>query len=219
MLCAGSPSQPASRSLPRWRRFFPFGRRPLPRGRHRLLGQLGRQQDLLCQPERIGAAATSPPPGATVSSPTGVAIDPAAGRIYWPNRAANKISFANTDSVGSGDPPLLAPQVLRTLPLAALGNVNADPEPPDLHVVSRNLHKRRGTVEEPGARGRHGEATRPGHQPEREVQRHPHQGTATSALRLCQRADRRVELTRRPNAHESLARSVCHQRMLRRSSR
>jgi DNA-binding beta-propeller fold protein YncE len=43
--------------------------------------------------------------GATVSKPSGLAIDPAAGRIYWANAdvATNKISFANLDGSGGGD--------------------------------------------------------------------------------------------------------------------
>jgi DNA-binding beta-propeller fold protein YncE len=40
--------------------------------------------------------------GATVSGPQGVALDPAAGRIYWAN-AVGKISFANLNGSGGGD--------------------------------------------------------------------------------------------------------------------
>jgi DNA-binding beta-propeller fold protein YncE len=40
---------------------------------------------------------------ATVNGPIGVAIDTAAGRIYWGNHNANKISFANLDGSGGGD--------------------------------------------------------------------------------------------------------------------
>ena len=41
--------------------------------------------------------------GATVSDPTGVALDPAAGLVYWADQSANKISFANVDGSGGGD--------------------------------------------------------------------------------------------------------------------
>ncbi|MCA1700155.1 MAG: hypothetical protein LC790_15120, partial [Actinobacteria bacterium] len=41
--------------------------------------------------------------GATVSSPSGVAVDPGAGRVYWANRGAGKISFARLDGTGGGD--------------------------------------------------------------------------------------------------------------------
>jgi hypothetical protein len=40
--------------------------------------------------------------GATVAGPAGVAIDPAAGRIYWAN-FGGQISFANLDGTGGGD--------------------------------------------------------------------------------------------------------------------
>ncbi|MGH2957099.1 MAG: hypothetical protein ACRDL6_08910, partial [Solirubrobacterales bacterium] len=39
---------------------------------------------------------------ATASGPTGVAIDPAAGRIYWGNLTNNTISFARLDGTGGG---------------------------------------------------------------------------------------------------------------------
>ena len=43
--------------------------------------------------------------GATVYGPDGLALDPAAGRIYWANvgAGANKISFANLNGSGGGD--------------------------------------------------------------------------------------------------------------------
>jgi DNA-binding beta-propeller fold protein YncE len=41
--------------------------------------------------------------GATVNAPVGVAIDPAARRIYWANQAGNEISFADLDGGGGGD--------------------------------------------------------------------------------------------------------------------
>ncbi len=41
--------------------------------------------------------------GATLNTPIGVAIDSAAGRIYWANFFANKISFARLDGSGGGD--------------------------------------------------------------------------------------------------------------------
>jgi hypothetical protein len=40
---------------------------------------------------------------ATVNTPTGVAVDPALGRIYWANFLANKLSFANLNGSGGGD--------------------------------------------------------------------------------------------------------------------
>lgn len=40
---------------------------------------------------------------ATVSNPFGLAIDPVAGRIYWANQGASKISFANLDGSGGAD--------------------------------------------------------------------------------------------------------------------
>ncbi|MGN6167793.1 MAG: hypothetical protein ACTHQQ_06430 [Solirubrobacteraceae bacterium] len=40
--------------------------------------------------------------GATLVNPSGVAIDPGAGKIYWANSSANTISFANLDSTGGG---------------------------------------------------------------------------------------------------------------------
>jgi hypothetical protein len=44
--------------------------------------------------------------GATVSAPWGIALDPAAGKIYWANYGigtGTKISFANLDGSGAGD--------------------------------------------------------------------------------------------------------------------
>ncbi len=41
--------------------------------------------------------------GATPSGPRGVAIDPAAGRIYWANQGNDTISYANLDGSGGGD--------------------------------------------------------------------------------------------------------------------
>jgi hypothetical protein len=41
------------------------------------------------------------PPGA-MDGPHGLAIDPASGRIYWPNFDGNSIGFANLDGSGSG---------------------------------------------------------------------------------------------------------------------
>lgn len=41
--------------------------------------------------------------GATVSGPDGVAIDPAAGRLYWANDHANTISYASLDGSGGHD--------------------------------------------------------------------------------------------------------------------
>ena len=40
--------------------------------------------------------------GATVSGPYGVAIDPAAGRIYWANGDQHTISYAKLDGSGGG---------------------------------------------------------------------------------------------------------------------
>jgi hypothetical protein len=41
--------------------------------------------------------------GATTEEPSGVAIDAAAGKIYWGNYEGNKISFANLNGTGGGD--------------------------------------------------------------------------------------------------------------------
>jgi DNA-binding beta-propeller fold protein YncE len=41
--------------------------------------------------------------GATVSGPDGLAIDPAAGRVYWANDHANSISYANLNGSGGHD--------------------------------------------------------------------------------------------------------------------
>ena len=41
--------------------------------------------------------------GASVSGPDGVAIDPAAGRLYWANEYGNSISYANLDGSGGHD--------------------------------------------------------------------------------------------------------------------
>jgi len=41
--------------------------------------------------------------GATMSFPTGVAIDPTTGRIYWANDGADTISFADLDGGGGGN--------------------------------------------------------------------------------------------------------------------
>ena len=41
--------------------------------------------------------------GATVSGPIGVALDPAAGRVYWANMEAQNISYANLDGSGGGN--------------------------------------------------------------------------------------------------------------------
>jgi hypothetical protein len=41
--------------------------------------------------------------GATLNDPTGVAIDPATGRIYWANAIPNKFSFASLGGNGGGD--------------------------------------------------------------------------------------------------------------------
>ena len=40
--------------------------------------------------------------GATVNGPVGVAIDAAAGKIYWANAGSNTISFARLDGTGGG---------------------------------------------------------------------------------------------------------------------
>lgn len=49
--------------------------------------------------------------GATVSTPNGVAVDPAAGRIYWANAAGNKISSAGLGGGGGFDLPTLTATV------------------------------------------------------------------------------------------------------------
>ena len=38
-----------------------------------------------------------------MNTPIAVAVDPVAGRIYWANRSANKISYANLDGSGGAD--------------------------------------------------------------------------------------------------------------------
>jgi hypothetical protein len=43
--------------------------------------------------------------GATVATPSGVALDLAARRLYWANEDADKISFASLDGAGGGDLP------------------------------------------------------------------------------------------------------------------
>jgi DNA-binding beta-propeller fold protein YncE len=40
--------------------------------------------------------------GATLDGPSGVGLDPAAGRVYWVNASGNKVSFANLDGSGGG---------------------------------------------------------------------------------------------------------------------
>jgi low density lipoprotein receptor-related protein 5/6 len=45
------------------------------------------------------------PVGATVDVPVGVAIDPAARKLYWANFRGNRISYANLDGSGGGDLP------------------------------------------------------------------------------------------------------------------
>jgi DNA-binding beta-propeller fold protein YncE len=44
-----------------------------------------------------------PVDGASAGDSDGVALDPAAGRIYWANTLQNKISYANLDGSGGGD--------------------------------------------------------------------------------------------------------------------
>src|SRR6185437_9368584 len=41
--------------------------------------------------------------GATANHPEAVAIDPAAGRIYWVNYSGSVVSFARLDGTGGGD--------------------------------------------------------------------------------------------------------------------
>src|SRR5262245_52711810 len=41
--------------------------------------------------------------GATMSVPTGLAIDVVAGRLYWANSQGDTISFANLNNSGGGD--------------------------------------------------------------------------------------------------------------------
>jgi len=50
-----------------------------------------------------GGGGNLPTGAATVVGPHGLAIDHAAGRIYWPNYEGNRISFANLDGSGGGD--------------------------------------------------------------------------------------------------------------------
>jgi hypothetical protein len=48
-------------------------------------------------------SAPLPTGAATVANPAGIALDPAAGRIYWANSGGDKISFAKLDGSGGGD--------------------------------------------------------------------------------------------------------------------
>jgi len=50
-----------------------------------------------------GSVGNVPTGSATVNGPDGVAIDPAAGRIYWANELGNKISYANLNGSGGAD--------------------------------------------------------------------------------------------------------------------
>jgi DNA-binding beta-propeller fold protein YncE len=50
-----------------------------------------------------GGGGNLPTGNATVLGPHGLAIDPAAGKIYWPNYNGNRISFANLNGSGGGD--------------------------------------------------------------------------------------------------------------------
>jgi DNA-binding beta-propeller fold protein YncE len=49
-----------------------------------------------------GEASTVPINPSFVNGPHGLAIDPAAGKLYWPNFADNTIGFANLDGSGAG---------------------------------------------------------------------------------------------------------------------
>jgi hypothetical protein len=50
-----------------------------------------------------GEASTVPINPSFVNEPHGLAIDPAAGKLYWPNFADSTIGFANLDGSGAGD--------------------------------------------------------------------------------------------------------------------
>jgi DNA-binding beta-propeller fold protein YncE len=57
---------------------------------------------------KLDGSSSTPPAtlatgAATVSSPWGIALDPAAGKIYWANYLVNKISWANLDGSAGGD--------------------------------------------------------------------------------------------------------------------
>jgi hypothetical protein len=67
-------------------------------------------------------SAPLPTGAATVKNPAGVAIDPAARRIYWTNNGGDKVSFANLDGSGGGD---LQTDGIATV--AAPGGVMVDP--------------------------------------------------------------------------------------------
>lgn len=56
--------------------------------------------------------------GATIDAPEGLAVYPAAGRIYWANTAADKISFANLAGGGGGDLPISGASVAAPLGVA-----------------------------------------------------------------------------------------------------
>lgn len=49
--------------------------------------------------------------GATIDSASSLAIDPAAGKLYWTNWDGQKISWANLDGSGGGDLPITGPAV------------------------------------------------------------------------------------------------------------
>ena len=66
-----------------------------------LLGQPGHRHDLLRHARRVGRRRELNIAGSTPDKPHGVAIDPAAGRIYWAN-LGNTISYANLDGSGGG---------------------------------------------------------------------------------------------------------------------
>jgi DNA-binding beta-propeller fold protein YncE len=65
-----------------------------------------------------GGAGTLSTAGATVNAPRGVAMNLAAGKVYWTNRTGNRISFANLDGSGGGGDLNTSP-VLPNMPNAA----------------------------------------------------------------------------------------------------
>ena len=80
----------------------PHRRGDRPRRRQDLLGRPQQQHDLLRQPRRQRRRRSALDRRRDGERPYGVAIDPAAGRIYWANNGNNTISFANLDGTGGG---------------------------------------------------------------------------------------------------------------------
>ena len=65
--------------------------------------------------------------GATVSEPTGLAIDPVGGRVYWTSHTGGKVSWANLDGSGGGD-------------LATGSATVSGPTSPSIDVAARKIY-------------------------------------------------------------------------------